>query len=112
ASVRSSRAVALADFDRDGFTDVVTGGSSISLWRNGGDARHRAQRVVLKGVASNRLAIGSKIQIRAGSLSTRIETSAATPPVAAVDGLFGLGARSGADVVRVLWPSGILQTET
>src|SRR2546426_9225384 len=50
--------------------------------------------------------------MRAGSLSARLETSAATPAVAPADVVFGLGAWSAADVARVLWPSGILQTET
>ena len=50
--------------------------------------------------------------MRAGSLSTRLETSAATPAVAPADLVFGLGTRPGADAVRVLWPSGILQAET
>ena len=51
-------------------------------------------------------------RLRAGSLRTRLETSAATPAVAPADLVFGLGPRGGADVVRVLWPSGILQAET
>src|SRR5207253_2609529 len=59
----------------------------------------------------NRLGVGSKIQVRAGSLSARLETSATSPAVAPADVVFGLGERSGADVVRVLWPSGILQAE-
>jgi hypothetical protein len=52
------------------------------------------------------------VQVRAGSLSARVETSAATPAVSVADVTFGLGARAQADTVRVLWPSGILQTET
>ena len=39
-------------------------------------------------------------------------THAATPAVAASDIVFGLGQRVGAEVTRVLWPSGILQAET
>ncbi|MGH8186647.1 MAG: hypothetical protein ACREUC_08800, partial [Steroidobacteraceae bacterium] len=35
-----------------------------------------------------------------------------TPAVAPADILFGLGSRRRADVVRVLWPAGILQAET
>src|SRR5438309_3503923 len=41
----------------------------------------------------------------------RLESSSSTPSAAPTDILFGLGRRRGADVVRVLWPSGILQAE-
>ena len=50
--------------------------------------------------------------MRGGSLSARFETSAATPAVAPADIVFGVGSRPGAEVTRVLWPSGILQAET
>jgi Flp pilus assembly protein TadD len=108
----SSRAVAVADVDADGNTDFITdSGSSLVFWRNRGAPGHRSLAVRLEGLVSNRLGVGSKIQLRAGSLSGRVETSAATPPVAPADVVFGLGRRAGADVVRVLWPSGILQAE-
>ena len=60
---------------------------------------------------SNRSALGAKVEIRAGSLRQMLEVSAASPPVGPADLRFGLGAREAADVVRVLWPSGILQSE-
>ncbi|HEY7169878.1 MAG TPA: FG-GAP-like repeat-containing protein [Vicinamibacterales bacterium] len=108
----SARALAIADLDRDGRTDLVAGrGGALATWRNEGGA-NRALAVDLKGRVSNRLGIGAKVEVRAGSLSARLETSAATPPAGRADLLFGLGGRPGADAVRVLWPSGILQAET
>ena len=108
----SARALATVDLDQNGTTDfVVAEGVETWLWRNSGDSRHKALRVDLEGRVSNRLGIGSKVQVRAGSLSSRIEVSAATPAVAPADLVFGLGARAGADAARVLWPSGILQAE-
>jgi Tfp pilus assembly protein PilF len=108
----SARGLALADLSGDGRTDLVTGGEgALTFWRNRGHDNRASLRVGLTGRASNRLGVGSKIQMRAGSLSTRLERSAATPPVAPADIVFGLGSRPGADVVRVLWPSGILQAE-
>jgi hypothetical protein len=112
AAFSSARGLALADLNADGRTDLVTGGeAALAFWRNAGRDNRTSLRVGLTGRASNRLGIGSKIQVRAGSLSTRLERSAATPPVAPADVVFGLGSRPGADVVRVLWPSGILQAE-
>lgn len=110
----SSRAVAVGDVDGDGGEDVVVlaADGSVTLWRSRASAPRHSVAVRLKGRVSNRAGVGAKIQMRAGSLSQRIETSSATPSVAPADVVFGLGARSAGDVVRVLWPSGILQAET
>jgi Tfp pilus assembly protein PilF len=107
------RALAAADVDADGDTDIVAAAGGVAtLWRNSGEARNRSLRVQLRGRVTNRLGIGSKVQVRAGSLNGRFETSAAWPPVAPSDIVFGVGPRPGAEVVRILWPSGILQAET
>jgi len=113
ASIASPRALAVADLDGDGRDDVVAlnATGTVGVWRAGGTGTNRSVRIRLKGRVSNRSAIGSKVQIRAGSLEQRLELSAATPAVVPADLIFGLGQRAGADVARVLWPSGILQAE-
>src|SRR5262249_13486964 len=100
----SARALALGDVTGDGATDMVTGDAagSLSLWRNSGTRAAHSIRVQLKGRVSNRLGVGAKIDMRAGSLSTRMETSAATPAIAPADLVFGLGPRDSSDVIRVL----------
>jgi Flp pilus assembly protein TadD len=106
--------VALGDLDLDGDTDIAlqldTG--ELRVWRNDGGNRNRSLRVTLQGRVSNRSGAGAKVEVRAGSLYQRVETASATPLPAPSDIVFGLGSREAADVVRVLWPAGILQAET
>ena len=86
--------------------------SGIVVWRNQSTPDVRTLTVRLTSRVSNRSAVGAKIEMRAGSLRQQHETYAASPAPAPSDIRFGLGDRDGADVVRVLWPSGILQAET
>jgi tetratricopeptide (TPR) repeat protein len=109
----SSRMLALADLNGDGATDLVTAGAAgIDMWQNSGDPARRSQSVKIRGRVSNRSGIGSKVQLRAGSLIARLELSASSPAVVPSDAVFGLGRRTAADAVRIIWPSGILQAET
>ncbi len=110
-------AFSVGDIDADGDYDVVARLQSgrVRFWRNNQDAaaeRHGAVRVRLDARVSNRTAAGAKVEMRAGSLRHRYESSATTPPAAPANIVFGIGRRARADVVRVLWPSGILQAET
>ena len=109
--------MAVGDIDADGDHDVIAHLQSgrVRFWRNtqpAGVARPPSIRVRLDARVSNRSGIGAKVDLRAGSLRERFEVSAATPPAGPADVVFGLGRRPRGDVVRVLWPSGILQAET
>src|SRR5262249_21010326 len=112
ATTGELQSIAFGDVDGDGNTDalVATSAGGLRVWRSGGGG-NRSLQVRLAGKVSNRAGIGSKVDLRAGSLRQRLETSAVTPPLRPADLLFGLGPRPAADVVRVIWPSGTLQAE-
>jgi tetratricopeptide (TPR) repeat protein len=108
----SVAALAAGDLDADGDTDLVARleDGTLRVLRNDGGT-NASVRVALTGRVSNRNGVGAKLEMRAGALKQKLETYAATPAVAPADVVFGLGRRKAADAVRVLWPSGILQTE-
>jgi tetratricopeptide (TPR) repeat protein len=108
------QALALGDLDRDGTRDLLVrlADGQVRVWRSDVAAAHRSVRVQLSGRVSNRSGVGSRIDMRAGSLRQMLDATSSTPAVAPADFLFGLGTRDTADVIRVLWPSGILQAET
>ena len=106
--------VASGDLDGDGDTDLVVRQASnggVTVIRNGGTPGRYALAVGLTGRVSNRTGVGTRVEVRAGALRSRIETYAASPAPAPADVVFGLGRRTQADVVRLLWPSGIVQAE-
>ena len=104
--------LASGDIDGDGDTDVVFGvpGALRAALNDGGNA-NRSLRIILAGRVSNRSAVGAKIELRAGSLAQKLETSSASPAPVPADIVFGLGKRTTVDAVRVLWPAGIVQAE-
>jgi hypothetical protein len=108
------QSMAVVDLDGDGDDDVLVRESTgrLRVWRNDGGERNASLRVRLTGRVSNRSALGAKVDLRAGSLRQTLETASASPAIAPADLIFGLGSRTAADAIRVLWPSGIVQAET
>ncbi|HZH90632.1 MAG TPA: FG-GAP-like repeat-containing protein [Pyrinomonadaceae bacterium] len=108
------RVLVSGDVDGDGDTDVMLRDASggLRFGRNDGGNRNLSLAVRLAGRVSNRGGVESKVEMRAGSLWQKLEVYAAVPAPAPADLVFGLGRRERADAVRVLWPSGTVQSET
>ena len=105
--------LAAGDLDGDGDTDLVLQtAAGPRVLRNDGGNRNASLRARLVARVSNRAGVGAKVEMRAGSLRQILETASSSPAVTPADLVFGLGSRTSADVLRVLWPSGILQAET
>ena len=110
----AARVLVAGDIDGDGDTDIIFGipGAGLKIARNDGGNTNHSLHVGLEGKVSNRSGVGAKIEIRAGSLAQKLETYSASPAPAPADITFGLGKRTAVDAVRVLWPAGIVQSET
>ncbi|HEX9189216.1 MAG TPA: CRTAC1 family protein, partial [Vicinamibacteria bacterium] len=113
AGAAEAVSLAVADLDGDGDQDALVASEKALLGLvNEGGHRNHSFAVRLAGRVSNKGGVGAKVEIRAGSLRQKIETQAAVPMPAPADVVFGLGRREAPDAVRIIWVSGIVQTET
>jgi len=108
------RGVAFADFDNDGFVDLVVGnnGDPPLLLHNGGGSGNHFVNFKLVGTKSNRDAMGARIRIRAGGISQIREIYGGGSYLSQSDlrANFGLGQATKIESVEVSWPSGSKQT--
>jgi tetratricopeptide (TPR) repeat protein len=109
------RSATFGDFDNDGDTDVlltVNGGTPVLL-RNDGGNQNNWIKVRLQGTNSNKSGIGTKVEVKSGTLWQKVEINGGSgylsqsPP----EVILGLGNHKSVDVVRLLWPGGVLQSE-
>jgi tetratricopeptide (TPR) repeat protein len=109
------RSIVAADFFGDGATSLLitqNGGPPVLL-RNVGGNRNHWVRVALQGLADNKSAIGTKVTVFAGALKQKFEIPAASGYLGQSDTTLtaGLDGATQADIVRMLWPTGVLQDE-
>jgi len=107
------RGVAFADFDNDGFMDVLVGnnGDPPLLLHNGGGNGNHFLNFRLVGTKSNRDAMGARIHVLAGGLSQIREIAGGGSYLSQSDlrAHFGVGKATKAETVEVKWPSGLRQ---
>jgi Flp pilus assembly protein TadD len=112
--LKGSRGILAVDYDTDGDADllVIQNSAPAVLLRNDGGNRNNSLRIELKGLNDNKTGIGTKIEIFAGMLSQKFEiTGAGYLGQSAADLVVGLGKNKQVDVVRMLWPTGVVQDE-
>ncbi len=107
------RGVAFADFDNDGFTDVVVannGDVPLLLHNSGGNGNHFLN-FKLVGTKSNRDAMGTRIRVLTSGISQIREVEGGGSYLSQSDlrAHFGLGKATRAETVEIKWPSGLQQ---
>jgi len=111
----SPRSVIPFDFDGDGSMGLLITqlGAPPVLLRNVGGNKNHWLELALKGTNDNKSAIGTKVEVFAGAMRQKFEISGASGYLSQgpLELHVGLGAESEADVVRMLWPTGVLQDE-
>ncbi|MGA3262974.1 MAG: FG-GAP-like repeat-containing protein [Terracidiphilus sp.] len=114
-TLRAPRGLIAADVDGDGAADLIVTQLNAPpvLLRNEGANRNHFVRLDLTGFADNKTALGVKVEVFANGQWQKWELAGASgyqtqaPPQI----LVGLGDAEGIDLLRILWPTGVLQDE-
>jgi tetratricopeptide (TPR) repeat protein len=110
------RALIATDLDGDGAADLVVTQPSASplVLHNAGANRNHSLLIALKGGADNKSGIGAKVEVFADGVWQKFEVAGASGYLSqGAQGLLaGIGSAEHADLVRILWPTGVPQDET
>ena len=113
--LKAPRGLIAADVDGDGAADLIVTQQDAPpvLLRNIGANKNHFVRLDLIGYADNKTAIGAKVEIFAAGQWQKWELAGASgyQTQSAPQLLVGLGKADGIDLLRILWPTGVLQDE-
>jgi tetratricopeptide (TPR) repeat protein len=113
--LRNPRAVIPFDSAGDGSADLLITQNNLPpvLLKNVGGNKNNWLRLAFKGEHDNKTGIGTKVELSAGALQQKWEVAGASGYLGQgpADIVAGLGSERSADVVRLLWPTGVLQDE-
>ncbi len=113
--LQSPRGLIAADVDGDGAADLIVTQVNAPpvLLRNVGANKNHFVRLDLAGLADNKTALGVKVEVFANGLWQKWELPGASgyQTQSAPQILVGLGEAPGIDLLRILWPTGVLQDE-
>jgi len=108
-------AIAAADASGKGGMDLLITQSEGAplLLKNEGAEKNGWLEIDLKALNDNKSAIGTKIDVFSGELTQKFEVQGASGYLgqSMLPVHVGLGSEKGADVVRLLWPTGVPQDE-
>lgn len=103
------------DLDGDNDADLLLTSRATGpvFLRNDGGNANNAVRIALLGLNDNRSGIGTKVEVQAGTVWQKFETVSASgfAGQGSPEILAGIGKATQADVVRLLWPTGVVQDE-
>jgi tetratricopeptide (TPR) repeat protein len=113
--LKEPRAIIVGDYDNDGASDllITQNNGPVVLLHNDGGNKNNSLRLALKGLNDNKSAIGTKVEVFSDGLRQKFEVYGSSgylgqnSPYLTI----GLGQSKVADVVRMLWPTGVLQDE-
>ena len=113
--LKNPRSVVAVDIDRKGAADLIvsTANGSATLLHNQGGNKNRSMRLSVAGLADNKSGLGTKVEIFADGLWQKFEIAGASGYLSQGPNeiIVGLGQHQRADIVRMLWPTGVLQDE-
>jgi hypothetical protein len=111
---RAARGVAFADFDNDGYIDVLVAnnGDPPTLLHNNALHKNHFVNFKLVGTKSNRDALGARIRVTANDINQIREIAGGGSYLSQSDlrANFGLGNATTISTVEITWPSGAHQT--
>ena len=113
--VRDARSVIALDANHDGAPDLLITRQDAAplVFTSAGGERHHSIRLDLTGLADNKSGIGTKVEVFSDGNWQKFEVPGSSGYMSqgSTEILAGIGTSDHADIVRLLWPTGVPQDE-